>query len=203
MDERSYLSYIVHFLKNIDRSSTVNEIKQLFTKSLGTLNLISAPEEKVKQLARKMYKAYVLSQYLKIPPFIFLDGYTTKELNEMMLDLLDFLGKYQLPEPIDTDFTLSNIDRHIERAALEKYKRFLAQYMPEEPKVKKNRAPRGSAQRTRKESAKRQQGPLPMPKGKICQDILRSELNKIAESHGIEYSGRPKEDVCRELGIKM
>lgn len=206
MEERYYLGYIAHFLKNIDQLTSVDQYRKFFNDFLGTSDLLQAEPDKIKMLARKMYKAYILGGYLKYSPFVLLTGPTTKQLSELMREVSDLLAKYNLPEDLlDTDLSLSNIDYHIEKDSLGKYASILDVYLPEEERPKKTRGPskkRTPTGSTGTQRRKKSAAPLPIPKGKRCSDVLRTELNEIALSRGIDPKGFTKADLCRELGIK-
>lgn len=214
MQKDHYLGYIAHFVRNVDQLTTDSEYRAFFIKHLGTSNVINAPDLKIRDTARLMYRAYAVSLYIRYSPYYLMTKLSFAELGEMMGSLMQIVDQYDLYKSVEGDVSISSTDKHIKKYALDTYRSILAKYSPA-PKVKTTKKTSAAAKKTVRKPAARpttkassKKGTTAKrstaPKGKSCSDYNLTELKGMAKTKKIVgYSRMNKSNLCTALNIKI
>jgi len=221
MEKKDYLGYIAHFVKNIDQRdnrdtpTSENEYRAFFVKHLGTTNIISAPDPKIRDLSRHLYKAYVASLYIRYGAYYLASTLTSKQLSELIAGQTGLIDEYGLYKSIDDDIAVSNIDRHIKKDGLDTYRSILTKYLPKSAAPKKTAPPKKTAvtkkapakkpapKKVAAKTTKKAAPKKPVAKGKSCKEYGLPALKQMAKDAGIRgYSKMNKPALCAALGIK-
>jgi hypothetical protein len=217
MNKEIFLGYIAYFVKNIDQLTDDDYYRAFFVKHLGTSNVVGAPETKIRDVARLMYRAYVASMYIRYSPYYLMTTLSFKDMGEMIANITSTLDQYGVYKSIDDDVSVSNMDKHIKRDALDTYKSVLGKYAPQvskpapsKPAPKKRAAPQKKATVPKKPVSK-SKAPAKAPakkavakgKVKVCADYKLPELKEMAKAKKLTgYSKMNKSTLCSALGVK-
>ena len=213
MQKEVYLGYIAHFVENVDQTTSDSDYRSFFIEKLGSANVLAAPEIKVRDLSRNMYRAYVASMYIRYSPYYLLATLSSKQLSELLGTISETIDVYGLYKSIDDDISISNTDRHIKRDALYTYKSVLAKYSAQAASKKPTAAAskklpvKKSNVASKKLAAKK---PLsatkktkPSAPAKSCTDYKLPELKEMAKAKKLAgYSKMNKATLCSSLKIK-
>lgn len=166
MQKEHYLGYIAHFVKTVD-NATVDNYRAFFIEHLGTANVMNAPDAKVKDVARWMYRAHVASLYVRYGPFYLLTQLSSNDIEKMMKEVIDVVDNFGLYKSIDEDLSVANVDKHVKKYAVDTYKSILSKYIlvpsaktktttktAAKPATKPKSAPKTAAKASAKASAK-------------------------------------------------
>lgn len=210
MDRNTYLKYISHFVHKVDTLSIDAEYKSFFSKHLGK-EMMNASDEKLKDVAFHLYKAYILSNIIKIRALDLAKTLSDKQLTDMINAEIALLEKNKLEFSLSSDLTSKAINSAIKSqgssSTVASLKDFLSgpkktTKAKKSPAVKKPRAKKSSA--TKKTRATAVKKPPAKKAGQKLADCKEKytvpELKALAKSLGVTgYSRMGKEELCKAI----
>lgn len=229
MQNEDYIGYVAHFVSNIDQMTPDDEYRKFFVKTLGTANVASAPEAKVKEMARNLYKAYVAHTLVRYSPFYLVSSLSSKQLSDLVSDQTKLVEKYGLYTAVDVDVSLSNIDKHIKKDSVSTYKSILGKYLPKAAAAKKTTTKKvttrkpssvkktavaskkpssikktatGKVTATKKTITKKVAPSKTATRAATCKDYTLPELKGMAKGNIKGFSKLNKKELCEALKIK-
>ena len=216
MDRGIYLGYIAHFVSQVDLLASKYTYRDFFTKYLGSSTFQKAPDSKIRDLARHLYRAYVASLYSRYGACYLATRLTSTQLEEFIRDENALSEKYGIfYKVVDYDLSTSNIDKHIEDDAIRDYKSVLEEIssigVAPVKRVAAKSAKRASVKsaktldvKTSKvKSAKPKTEEAPKRTRRTCDQYLLPELKALAKKKGITVGKLKKDQLCAKMKIRI
>lgn len=227
MEPKHYLGYIAHFVKNVDQLTPTDDYRDFFRTNLGTPNPMSAPDAKVRDVARWMYRAYVASMYVRYSPYYLMTKLSSKECGDLVNLIVEITDRYGLYKSVAVDISVSASDKEIKNKAID-YKSILSKYASPSkstaaPKPKRVATKTAARKTTKKSSSTVAKKASPAPKkapvktakrpvsktsgaakktAKSCAEYKVPELKEMAKTKGVKgFSKMNKNALCDALGV--
>lgn len=224
MDRDDYLKYIAYFIERIGWATSNTQYKSFFTKHLGK-DGFEAPTNKIKGAAVHLYKAYVLSNIIKIDPSTLAFDLSSEQLTSFITDAKKLLEKYKVDISVPLYTTPAEIEKDMAKwAGMSKKGPFDLIYTPKKAPAKARAKPapkKGTSQKktpakakpapkksTPKKATSTKKAPVKKPakKAKSTAECKKNyklpelrELGKMMKVPG--YSRMSKDELCQKLGL--
>lgn len=192
METKDYLGYIAHYITN-NQLITKYEFRRYFMEELGA-ELFSAPEKKIKDLARHLYKSYIVSIYTRYSSFSLAKALSSKELEDLLEDQRNLDQKYKITNlrggVVGNDIKKSSVvDKHIKEQAERNYKAILL-------KMDEAKSPSTIKEKEAKERAVKREKKASAAKKVVKKNVTTSSKGS---KEGVEVTAKRTKYTLKEL----